>query len=517
MKVLLIVPTYRYEDGYPAFLSASDFPTGIAYIASSLREAGHEVIGLNLNNIIGYDTAHHMVVNEISEALGKEPDLIGIGGLCIDYSFIKDAMGIIRYKSKVPIVLGGGIINNDTEFIFNHLKPDYCILGEAEETFVKLANGETGIDNMGYWEDDKAVFTKRSYNHRDLDDRPLPDLEAFGIGEMIDKYSRATRQLYSYSRTDPRPIGIVTARGCPFKCSFCVKHNAKYRARSIPNIMDEIKILYDKYKFNILIIQDELFAINKKRMKDFCEVLIQNKETYKWDFDWMFQTHANSKLDKETLELAKKAGCYFFSYGLESASEKILESMNKKSKPSQMIEAVELAREVGIGFGGNLLFGDTAETEETILESLDFWVNYGQDNQIFLAFVAPYPGSEIFDKCIKSGLIPDRETYYRLINRNIYNMTLMPQPTWVQWYEFILNLEKRWLFVKTVIGRFKPLVDDYYTSQVNGKLYEIKAECPFCNEKITYVEVYNKEVTQHIIGIGCTHCGRRVRVRENTP
>lgn len=151
-----------YKRGYPSFLSVTDFPSGFAYIASALREAGHDVVGLNLNNITGYDSAHHMISNEIYKALQDKPDLIGTGGLCIDYAFIKDAMGIIRNLApEIPIVLGGGIINNDAEYVFNLLKPDFCIVGEAEETIVKLANileGGSGdfesIDNIGYWGND---------------------------------------------------------------------------------------------------------------------------------------------------------------------------------------------------------------------------------------------------------------------------------------------------------------------------------------------------------------------------
>jgi len=65
MKILLIVPTHNYNRAYPCFLSVSDFPTGFAYLASSLKEAGHEVHGLNLNNIIGYPSAKDMVKDKI--------------------------------------------------------------------------------------------------------------------------------------------------------------------------------------------------------------------------------------------------------------------------------------------------------------------------------------------------------------------------------------------------------------------------------------------------------------------
>ena len=104
-----------------------------------------------------------MIICKITGGMSDvKPDLIGMGGLCIDYKFLKDAMAIIRNVSpETLIVLGGGIINHDYEFIFNLLKPDFCIIGEAEEVIVKLAdtlesgeNAFESIDNLGYWADD---------------------------------------------------------------------------------------------------------------------------------------------------------------------------------------------------------------------------------------------------------------------------------------------------------------------------------------------------------------------------
>lgn len=154
-KVLLIVPTHGYKTGYPKFLGVTDFPSGIAYIASAL-DGENEVYGLNLNNIVGYATAFDMVKDLIIDALQQvEPDVIGMGGLCVDYKFLKDAIGIIRENSKAKIVLGGNIVTGDGEFIFKTLKPDYAIEGEGEETMKRLCKGGDvkDIPNLWYWED----------------------------------------------------------------------------------------------------------------------------------------------------------------------------------------------------------------------------------------------------------------------------------------------------------------------------------------------------------------------------
>ncbi len=175
MKVLLIIPSFQYKGHYPSFLSFSDFPSGFGYIAGALKKAGHQVFGCNPNNKPGYKSAKEMITAEIVSSIEScKPDLIGLGGICTDYAFIKDAIKIIRETyPATPIVLGGNIVTNDAEFIFNDLKPDYAIIGEGEEAIVKLAdrlsipivvgNNDTpklsdwkvdDIDNLWYWSEE---------------------------------------------------------------------------------------------------------------------------------------------------------------------------------------------------------------------------------------------------------------------------------------------------------------------------------------------------------------------------
>ncbi len=497
MIVLLIVPTFHYHDhSYPTFLSFSDFPTGYGYIAAALKRAGHEVVGLNLNNDSSFHSAYEMIDTKIRKALEDKPDLIAMGGICIDYKFLKDAISICRQANpNIPIVLGGGIVTNDAEFIFKTLKPDYAITGEAENLMVHLAD----------------TLPEHAIYHSSIvhpDDLPFPDYEPFGIQDMLDNYSMATRVLYKYSRPYARPFGLVASRSCPFSCTFCTHggDRPKYRVRSIADIMEEIRVNYELYKFNVLIIVDELFAVDKKRMREFCEAILEEKKTYGWDFDWMFQTHANAKLDKEVLTLAKQAGCYLFSYGLESASPKVLESMNKRTKIPQLIEAVKLAHECGIGFAGNLIFGDPVEDEKTIKETLQFYAHHCRDAFVFLGILMPYPGSQLFDYCVQKGLINNKQQYYESIDQHYYNMTSMPDRLFLDWMKFILMLESSWLWVETTTA-----TEMRENGQVRGgTMYEIDAVCPHCGEKITYGQTMGQ--IAEFIGVGCTKCGKKIRI-----
>lgn len=533
MKVMLIVPTQSYSFGYPIFLSNTDFPAGFAYLAAALKSAGHEVYGVNPNNNINFNSAQEMVQSLIEKACcDYQPELIGLGGLCTDFEFLKDATEIIRkIDSSLPIVMGGGIITHDADFIFQTLMPDYCIVGEGEEAIVALADMlDSGtidfekIPNIGYWLNGKPQFSRRCHDYIDINKLNSPDYSPFQIEDMLDNFAYAARYLYRYTRSKPRPMTLVAARNCPFKCTFCV-HNkgSRYRSRSIENIVEEIRISYQKYKFNILIILDELFATGKKRLKEFCAAVVEGQEKYGWDFDWAFQTHANANLDRETLEMIKAAGCYFFSYGMESASGKVLESMNKKTQPSQLSNAIELAEQVKIGFGGNFIFGDPVETPETISETLSFYKKYCTEIHVFLAELKPYPGSKLFIDCLENGTIPNKLAYYSHIDKTEINMTTIPNKDWTHWLRRIIPALATFPLVPCVnasgIIRGKSLLRSPISENGKKVLWYLKVHCPYCEKILSYPEVVDEESVQangYRVLTGCPHCHKRINVNIPT-
>ena len=467
-----------------------------------------------------------MIYDRINNAIREvKPNLVGIGGLCVAYKFLKDAMKIIRRATTAPIVMGGGIITYDADFIFNLFKPDFCIIGEGEKPITQLADMlESGkkdfkkIDNLGYWDSGNAIFTARNYDYPDIDDLPLPSWDTFDIKDMVDNYSYASPICFRYSRVYPKTMIILTARGCPFNCTFCVHRGDRtYRPRSIKNIMREIALSYDKYRFNILIIQDELFAANKRRIKEFCTTLIKEKKAHGWDFDWFFQTHANAKLDYDTLKLAKESGCYAFSLGLESASPTVLASMNKKTNVSQIIEAMELADSIGVAFFGNLLFGDPAETDETIQESLDFWMRYRANKFLAIVFVGPYPGSKLFDDCIERGIIKDKLQFYETIDKITWNMTTMPDELWGKWAQFIrvLALSRYLLLKSTNATRYQVDGTNLIADYGNMMMWKMWAVCPYCGKEICRREMVGDLSDKRVGAVfvtGCPHCHKQIRV-----
>ena len=261
--------------------------------------------------------------------------------------------------------------------------------------------------------------------------------------------------------------------------------------------MAEIEHFYPKYEFNILVILDELFAVSNDRLRQFSEALLRLRENKGWEMSWWFQTHASASFDDDTLKLAKRAGCFFFSYGLESASPAVLASMNKRIKPAQVVSAIKTADKLRIGFGANLIFGDPAETPGTLTETFNFFRDYCKDVSIGVFSLRPYPGSKLFDDCLSKGLIKDKLGFYENIDQPI-NMTSMPNFFWSIWILGLDYLGGMSLWVKSTKAiSCEPLqssaadpIVQYYRMQ----LCKIGAVCPHCGETVYFQEMVARGV-----------------------
>jgi anaerobic magnesium-protoporphyrin IX monomethyl ester cyclase len=489
MKVSFIIPTHLYKYQFPAPLSMSDFPVGMAYIASSVRAAGHEVAGCNPNNRYDFASAKEMMVDTVTRHLDEhKPDVVCLGGICTDYAFLRDCSKVIRERTKAAIVMGGGIIGYDPDRAFDILEPDVAVKGDGEHIMPPLleclgaGREPANINNIIYRWQGKRQKTTEDFHYPDIRTHLYPAFELFGAKDMLDRFSLGARPLYRYPHEHGKPWVVVAGRGCPFRCTFCVhERETPYSFRPPQDVMDELAHFHKEYDFNVLIILDELFAPNRKRMIEFAEAMIKLRKEQDWDLRWTMQTHANVGLKQEDVNLAKEAGMYEFSYGMESASKTILKSMKKNSRPEQIAEVIPMTRNAGVGFGGNYIFGDPAETEATMEETMDFFKANCRDLHMSLGSIQPYPGSQLWSKCIEDGTITDPKAFYEAIDERRYVMAQFPQKPWYLWCGLMGFFGGKGLWhlaaPAKVVGREK--TDEFDT-------LVLKAHCPHCEEKFTY-------------------------------
>ena len=389
-------------------------------------------------------------------------------------------------------MLGGGIVGYDPKFVFEYMKPDYAVKGDGEHIVTQLADTiKRGVEpktvnNVFYWKDGvvggQSVATVEDFHYPDIESLIYPEFELFDVKNMLDNFSLGTRALYRYPQENPRPWVVVAGRGCPFRCTFCVHDRpTPYHTRSAPDVMKELAFFHDKYQFNILVILDELFAPKRSRLVEFSQAMMKLRKDRNWDLKWIFQTHANVGLTQEDINLAAEAGCYEFSYGMESASETVLTSMKKKSHPKQIEEVIPMAYKAKVGFGGNFIFGDPAETEKTMDETMTFFKKHCENLHMSLGSIQPYPGSTLYVNCLKDGTIPDAGYFYETIDERRYRMAGFPEKPWKIWCGYMGFFGGKGLWHKAAPGVIKDReVTKYFDTLV------LECKCPHCEANFTY-------------------------------
>ncbi len=192
---------------------------------------------------------------------------------------------------------------------------------------------------------------------------------------------------------------IVTSRGCPAGCKFCIKHvsyQTSVRIRSPQLILEELELLSD-LGIHAIHMYADLFTVNREQVVELCRLIIESGLKVKWT--------CNSRVDyvdEEMLRLMGQAGCWYISWGIESASEQILKAARKGYRKEQAAQALQWARAAGINNWGFFIIGLPGETEETIRETIAYAKQLPLDICLF-HIAAPYPGTPFFFEVVQNG------------------------------------------------------------------------------------------------------------------
>ena len=192
---------------------------------------------------------------------------------------------------------------------------------------------------------------------------------------------------------------VVTSRGCPGNCRFCIKHvsyGRSVRFRSPENILAELELL-DSLGVHDVHMYADLFTVSREQVVGLCELILERGFRLRWT--------CNSRVDfvdPEMLRLMRRAGCWMISWGLESGSKEVLRRARKGITLEQVEQALRWSREAGIRNWGYFIIGLPGETEETIKETIRFSKRLPLDLALF-HIAAPYPGSPLFFEVAEQG------------------------------------------------------------------------------------------------------------------
>jgi anaerobic magnesium-protoporphyrin IX monomethyl ester cyclase len=222
---------------------------------------------------------------------------------------------------------------------------------------------------------------------KDLNDLPIPKHELLPL------------QNYRVPMLKGPFTFIVTSRGCPAGCTYCIKHvSYQYtaRLRSPELIMEELWQL-KRLGINNIHMYADLFTVNREQVVELCQRMIDENINIKW--------MCNSRVDfvdEEMLQLMGQAGCWLISWGIESGNEQILKHAHKGADPAKAQNALRWAKKAGIKNWGYFIIGLPGETEETIQQTIEFSKKLPLDIALFHV-AAPYPGTPFFFEVVENG------------------------------------------------------------------------------------------------------------------
>jgi hypothetical protein len=351
-------------------------PTGPAYVAGAVRQAGHSVDV--------YECLFATDLNaELAEKLAVfQPDVVGIsirlvfGDSLDDRAYlgtrhtdlrprIREVVDVVRKASPARIVLGGPGFNYYAAEWLDYLGLDFGIRGEGEEAFplflTRLANGGDIYSVPGcVHHQNGQVHCIPPHRVTDLDGVALPAYDLFDLEKYVER------------KISP---AIFTKRGCAFACTFCPYsklEGKRYRLKSPERVLTEIRNIQQHTSSRRVMFCDNSFNVPHRHAEALCRRFIAEE----LDFEWGSGDIKPLGVTPEFCRLMEDSGCFYVNLAVETASESMLAHMQRGYKVAQIRQALEALSRSHIPYGASLLFGAPGETPETIAETLQVMDDY---------------------------------------------------------------------------------------------------------------------------------------------
>lgn len=386
-------------------------PLGLGYIATELRKDGHEVTILDC-------VRERFTFEQFREYISLNSfDIIGFNLFSASLKEVKISTEIIKeLKSNITTVVGGPHPSADPEHTLTYLNNvDYGFRGEAETSFplfvkhlVKYNREE--LDNVPglIWRDNRKIVSNPPIFQNNIDD--------FEISwDLIqpDKYG------HPGSLAPKGWTTIITSRGCPYHCTFCSAHviaGRRLRYRSVNRIIDEMKFLHSKYGIKGFVILDENFTMNRSRVEEFCNKVIETGLKFKFMLPNGVRLNT---LTGELLRLMKQAGFIErMAVGIESGSDRIRKMIKKELTTSEIKEKIDLMNYEGFKPIGYFILGFPTETREEMQQTIDFALSLKLYRAAFTCLI-PLPGTEAYETIIANGELPENFDFSKLTTDSV--------------------------------------------------------------------------------------------------
>lgn len=393
MKVILVNPCLG--DLEMISIKRKVPPLSLAYIASLLRKDNIDAEIIDANA--------YSIDSESDFWTGLKADVFIITTSPIDtwqcphldISGIKHIVKRIR-QSNPPsrIIINGPHGTTNPEKVIGLLGDVIVVRNEPECTTSRIISLMKNNHPYGHvagisFMEKRRIISNRGINtfNSFLDDLPAP------------AYDLLPMDRYEYVLMGKNFSIMEASRGCPHKCSFCLKvmYPSSYKTRKTEHIINEVKELTAVYGVKNIEFMDLEFCVNKRNVKGLCREIIGQGIRFRWAASTRF-----SSVDRELLEEMRDAGCCLIQYGFESGSRKILDAMNKDIPQGTALRAVRETRRAGIRSLLYVMVGNPGEDDEDIEKTINLLKDL-RPNYISVVAAIPYPGTELYRQLCKNN------------------------------------------------------------------------------------------------------------------
>ncbi|HMG83524.1 MAG TPA: radical SAM protein [Ferruginibacter sp.] len=369
-------------------------PLGTLYAAAAMRKNEHSVSVFDTMFVHTPEEVIPVLENTIPDFFVIYDDGFNyLTKMCLT-NMREAAFKMIQYaKAKGCTVIVSSSDSTDRFEMYLNEGADFILLGEAELTLLELVKNIEqkqqdffGIQGLAFKHNNSVVKTTRRSVMRDLDELPFP---AWDLIDM-EPYRRSWLKNAGYFS-----MNMGTTRGCPFKCNWCAKpiYGNRYNSRSPQNVIDELKMLKEKYAFDHIWFCDDIFGLKPGWVNEFAT--LTEKENL--HFKFKIQSRADLLVQENYIVDLTRAGCDNVWMGAESGSQKILDAMDKGTLVSQIYEATSLLKKHHIKPSFFIQFGYLGEAKDDIEKTIAM-INQLLPYEIGISVSYPLPGTGFYEK-----------------------------------------------------------------------------------------------------------------------
>jgi len=327
------------------------------------------------------------IAGSVSDVDSLEPDLVGISSVTENYGRAIEMARQIKANHQIPVIIGGMHISSCPE----SLDPvfDAGVIGEGEETFLELLKGYPNLDGIH-----GLTYRKNGTLVLNPPRKPIGDLDSL-------PHLRRDRWVKNLGL----PV-IMTSRGCPYRCSFCSSPLLWKGCRvfSPEYIITEIEDMVARYGARFIRLFDDILTLDRKRLARFVEMLRGSGLAQQVTFSCFSRANL---LDREMMKLLQSGNITFVAFGLESASQKVLDSLKDRAATVADSQAViDMACDEGLNISCSVIIGAPGETEEDLLTTFAFLSqNEKKLSEVEINPLIPYPGTPLWQMALSKGLV----------------------------------------------------------------------------------------------------------------